>query len=152
MKVIVAEKFRKGTYDKVNIHLCNDSEILRYAPKHYAFPEVTDVTLVGIQSFQPTTFLTVADLSIPHEYYKELIYESVQKEYDASILEDGSLPMTKHDIKDKEENTLLAWNIDEMIKHLLNTAHNFHIGQHIVVRGGTFYKIVKRHVSVGKES
>jgi hypothetical protein len=127
MKVFVAQQHEKEYISATEYHWCDDNDILIFGQFQLGKGNPSEVSMCGINSRTFTTFITVKDLNIDREFYKELITASIENGMNTTIDRNGDYEID------------IAWgfhfNINDIIDELLEKASRFNDGDRVICRG-----------------
>ncbi len=146
MKIFVAQHHPHGHNSDRNYHKANNGEIL-------VFPHLThrrkytkkDYGMVGITSKKSTSKITVKDVNISVEYYKELISEYIESQFTTKIEPSGKYTIDTH--------TPIKYDVNELLSELLFKAEQFNECDNLAVfrRGVRYANTFKHFLSNLKE-
>jgi hypothetical protein len=135
MKVFVAQTRPKGYVSVTDYHWCDDNDLLMFGQFQLGNGNPSEIAMCGIQSRKFTTHITVKDLDISKDYFKELVTESIEKAMCCNIDRNGNYEI--------EMGFSHQFNINDIIEELLTKAALFEDGQKVKCNGRTLYKIDK---------
>ncbi len=128
MNVFVATD--KGDWLNSDVFECENEEIVIFPLFQTQYNINRDeIYMQGITTKKRTTTVTVKNLKIPFDYYKELIKESIESEHKIYIDYDGYF---------KVKEVIFSFN--DIIDELIDKCNEFKIGDIIKIDGKQLYK------------
>jgi diaminopimelate epimerase len=129
MKVLVADNNEQGVFGD-EYHWCNNGDLLMFGEfQTEDNRKGNEISMCGIKERTFTTFITVKDLDISKDFYKELLSESVEKAMLVKINKDGWYYV------DFGDDWGFNKNINDHVDELLELAEQFNIGDKLYCRG-----------------
>jgi hypothetical protein len=127
MKVFVATD--KGDWLDSDVLECENDEIVIF-PLFQSLYNINkdEIYMQGITTKKVTTTVTIKNLKIPFDYYKELIKESIESEHKIYIDDDGYFKV--NDVR---------FDLNEIIDELIDKCNEFKIGDIIKIDGKQLY-------------
>ena len=132
MKVFVAESREKGRYSSADYHWCNDGELLMFGAFTQENPKPSDIRMFGIETRKGTTYITVKDINIGKDTYRQKIKDSIEKAFQCTVDKNGDYII--------DIGWEFTFNIDEHMNELFKDAKRFEEGDQLNCYGKTLYK------------
>lgn len=136
MKLFVAETLEKGYYDVDNYHWCDDDDLLMFGMfQTDDNRKENEYSMCGINSRKFTTHILVKDVKIDHEFFVELVSDSVAKAMNTTIDENGNFGVNFGD------DWNMIFNINDIVDELISKVNLFECGDKLKCVGKVLTKI-----------
>jgi hypothetical protein len=134
MKVLVAQDVPTGRISFEKYNYCNAGEILIFTQELFNIAIPSEISMMGITTRQFTTFVTVKDIRISRQFYKELIELCIE-----DVLETDIDLLGHYTVKTKK-GIVIPYNINDIVEELLSKAETYPVGANLVCSGRELFE------------